>query len=220
MIKVSQINMDENLKQVAAGYSNLLENSDLLEQGAAVDLVESLPTVQRHMPQISNDFLDCMSKAPKTIHDLQDGVVVETYEFEKGNEAELGLLGFLNVSLANKEKVTVVEYLQHGSILCNNRFLKYGVGCRLMMRIKSHKRGAKLNTPQQITASVIFDKAEVTFSMRTVGITGPGVAKLNKAGSLAENTYTNFMTEVSNLIVDMYKKESSYKILPQPLFLQ
>lgn len=78
--------------------------------------------------------------------------------------------------------------------------------------------GAKLNTPQQITASVIFDKAEVTFSMRTVGITGPSIASLNKAGTMSENTYTNFMTEVSKLIVEMYKDNSGIIIKPQPLF--
>lgn len=219
MIKVSKINIDNNLEKIAKGYSSILENSKL-ENGISINFTKSILPTPSGFPDIPQNFLNCMSSAPKRIQDLKDGVIIENYEFEKGDEEKLGLLGFLNISLAEKEKVTVVEYMQHGSIICNGKLLKYGIGCRLMLRIKSHKRGAKLNTPQQITASVIFDKAEVVFSMRTFGITGPGLAKLNQTGTMSENTYANFMAEVSNLIVDMYNEKSNYIIYPQPLFLQ
>jgi hypothetical protein len=220
MIKISDAIIDKDLRKFAEGYSNIVENYRGIDTGIAVDFAKAANLKTEGMQEIPEEFRDCLALAPKGIRDLKDGVSIETYEFEKGNEAELGFLGFANLSISNKEKITVIEYMQYGSVLCKNKMLKYGVGCRLMLRIRKHKRGAKLNTPQQITASVIFDKAEVSFSMRTFGITGKGVARLNQAGTFTENTYTNFMTEVSNLIVDIYSNDSDYIILPQPLFFK
>ena len=35
-----------------------------------------------------------------------------------------------------------------------------------------------------------------------------------------ENTYVEFLNEISNLIVDIYNQETSFIIDPQPLFLK
>lgn len=162
----------------------------------------------------------CWQDRPKLITDLTDGVLVDAYSFKKGDERKLGLLGFLNVSLSKNQKVIVVEYSQEGTQYCNNQKYKFGVGARLMMKVTASKRNAKLNTPQQITASVIFDRAEVTYSLKTFGITGPGVGRLNKTGTLSEDTYQEFIQEISRLIVDMYKKDNTFIVVPQPLVLK
>ncbi|WP_422105066.1 hypothetical protein [Winogradskyella sp.] len=86
-----------------------------------------------------------------------------------------------------------------------------------MMKITKSDKKAKLNTPQQITASVIFGRAEVTYSLKTFGIVGPGISKLSKTGALTEDTYQAFIQEISNLIVEMYKENSSFIVTPQPL---
>jgi hypothetical protein len=218
MIKASQIHLDGNLKEMAESYTNILEHTSL-KDGINFDLIQTFKSPPIEIPDVPPIYIDCLSKAPQTIYDLQDGTLTRTLEFSKGDESKLSLMGFVGLTLSHREKVTVVEYMQYGSVLCEGKLLRYGIGCRMMLRIKEYKRGAKLNTPQQITASVIFDKAEVTYSMRTVGITGPGIASLNNAGNMSEDTYTNFMTEVSKLIVDIYSKKSTYIIKPQPLFL-
>ena len=134
-----------------------------------------------------------------------------------GDENSLNLLGFINIDIKKHERVTVVEYLQKGSIYCEGNIKKFGIGARLMMRVTSHKKNAMLDTPQQITASVIFGKATVRFSMHTFGITGPGVADLNRVGSITENTYSSFISGISDLLSKAYQGSNQYVILPQPL---
>jgi hypothetical protein len=187
---------------------------------------KKLATLDSIGSNLKNDNLkgliknECWNNRPKTIRDLTDGVLIDAYSFEKGDEKKLGILGFFNVELTDKQKVIVVEYSQEGTQYCDNKPNKYGIGARLMMKVTKSKRNAKLNTPQQITASVIFGRAEVTYSLRTFGITGSGIGKLNKTGSLSEDTYQEFIQEISNLIVEMYKKESSFIVVPQPLPLK
>jgi hypothetical protein len=160
---------------------------------------------------------NCFAQRPRRIEDLKDGVVIDAYDFVDGDEKRLGLLGFLNIDIKKHERVTVIEYLQKGSMECNGKTTSYGIGARLMMRVKSHKRNARLDTPQQITASVVFGKATVRFSMHTFGITGPGVAHLNRAGSITESTYTNFINAISELLAEAYEGGQKYIIEPQLL---
>ncbi len=216
--EAKKIVLSPELEELATAYSKIMIETlnDTLGTNKANDVIEDNPGV---IP-IPTEYRTCLTSAPSKIRDLKDGVIVDAYEFYKGDEKKLGFLGFANVNIKEEEKVTVVEFAQHGSQNCNNYLLKYGVGARLMMRVTSSKRRAKLETPQQITASVIFGQASVKFSMRTFGITGPGVSRLNKVGTVTENTYSNFMSEISNLIVDVYKDTSEFIISPQPLFLK
>jgi hypothetical protein len=172
--------------------------------------------------EIPERFKKCLdsSTAPKGIRDLKYGMSLDAYKFDKSNQAKLGFLGFGNVDIEDNETVIVVEYKQTGTQRCDNLQLFYGVGARIMMQIKSKKRNAKVNTPQQISASVTFGRADVLFSVKTFGITGPGVARLIKSGTMTENTYVEFLNEISTLIVDAYSDTTKFEITPQPLFLK
>lgn len=159
----------------------------------------------------------CILFAPTGIQELKDGVVIDAYDFFDGDEKALNLLGFFNIDIKKEERITVIEFLQKGSVYCKGELKKYGIGARLMMRVTSHKKKAKLDTPQQITASVIFGQATVKFSMHTFGITGPGVANLNRVGSITENTYSSFISGISDLLADAYEGSNQYIIAPQLL---
>lgn len=187
-------------------FSPLIANSNLNENQAV-------------FAQCDRNILyqNCFGSRPTTIQDLQDGVVIDAYDFVDGDEKALGLLGFFNVDIKKHERITVIEYLQKGSSSCNGIIKNYGIGARLMMRVTSHKRNARLDTPQQITASVIFGKATVRFSMHTFGITGPGVAHLNRVGSITENTYSSFISGISDLLAEAYEGSKQYIISPQLL---
>jgi hypothetical protein len=172
--------------------------------------------------EIPERFKRCLdsSTAPKGIRDLKYGMSLDAYKFDKNNQVKLGFLGFGNTDIEDNETVIVVEYKQTGTQRCDNLQLFYGVGARIMMHIKSKKRNAKVNTPQQISASVTFGRADVLFSVKTFGITGPGVARLIKSGTMTENTYVEFLNEISSLIVDSYSDTTRFEITPQPLFLK
>ena len=219
------INYDENFHSIYAAKNisdfNLDMSDDEIEsvgkQLAIFNSMENNEKIDNLKGIIENE---CWNVRPKTIRDLTDGVLIDAYSFDKGDEKKLGLFGFFNIELSDKQKVIIVEYSQEGTQYCDSKPIKYGIGARLMMKVNKSKRNAKLNTPQQITASVIFGRAEVTYSLKTFGITGPGIGKLNKTGSLSEDTYQEFIQQISNLIVEMYKKESSFIVVPQPLPLK
>jgi hypothetical protein len=154
---------------------------------------------------------------PKTIEELNSGMLFDSYEFKTNDKQKLGLLGFFNVNIDNYKKVIVTEYLQYGTKFFSGEELKFAIGARMMLRVDSYSLGAKLNSPQQITASVIFGKASVSFSIATLGITGPCVAGLVKAGKLNDDSYSNFIKDVSVLIANAYKKNSNCIINPQPI---
>lgn len=91
--------------------------------------------------KIPPELMKCLSSdtAPRTIQDLTDGISLDSYRFEKENQATLGILGFGNVEIGNKETVIVVEYKQSGSQYCNNNQLFYGVGARMLLHVKNKK---------------------------------------------------------------------------------
>lgn len=167
--------------------------------------------------EIPSGYITCQSTAPKDIKGLLDGVSLQAYEYQKGDELSLAALGFANITFGKSEKVTVVEFSQTGSQMCSGEQLHYGVGARMMLRIRNMKGNAKVNTPQQISASVTFGRAEVTYSMKTFGIVGPGVSNLVKNGDLTGDTYVEFLKSISELIISMYDPKSPYIVTPQPL---
>ena len=54
-------------------------------------------------------------------------------------------------------------------------------------------------------------------ALHTFGITGPGVANLNRVGSITENTYSSFISGISDLLADAYEGSNQYIIYPQLL---
>ena len=152
---------------------------------------------------------------PSSIRDLKDGVSLLSYDFHTGDEKKLGLMGFLNVDILKDSKITVLEFAQFGSSQCEGKNLPYGIGARLMLQVTKKKKSAKLETPQQITASVIFEKAEVKYSMRTFGISGPKVSQLIRAGILSENTSNDFINSIADIVSNAYSPTSDYVITPQ-----
>lgn len=216
--KLNELGLNPDLKEILRNSVMLNDETRKSQKALVLD-----PTkLDDGYIKIPEEFKKCIdsTNAPKTIQDLKSGLTLDAYRFDKDNQAKLGFLGFGNVEIKKKESVIVVEYKQTGTQRCDDFNLFYGIGARLMMHIRENKRSAKVNTPQQISASVIFGKADVTFSVKTFGITGPGVSRLVKAGTLNENTYIEFLNEISNLIVDIYKQESVFEVEPQPLFLK
>jgi hypothetical protein len=158
-------------------------------------------------------------KIPKSIHELTEGLKFESYEFNTRNFANLSLLGFTTNGLEKNMKVIVTEYMQTCKVHYKGNNYIYGIGARMMMRISKSSFRAKVDSPQQVTASVVFGRATVKYNLLTIGIVGPGTESLLRSGALTEDTYTNFILAVSKLIVDAYKDTSTYIITPQLLII-
>jgi hypothetical protein len=223
--QVSTIKIDTTLVKVQ--FSAINSQIDYLNEIAPANgrlEVENLNALKAIISQVvdTNDLLNLTSncRQPIGINDLKDGISLESFDFLKGDEQKLGLMGFLNVNISNFYKVTIVEFSQIGSVVCNGKLLPYGVGARLMLQVTKRRKDAKLETPQQITASVVYNRAQVRYSIKTFGITGPKTAALIRSGTLSENTCSDFINAIADVIVDAYKKDSEYIIFPQYLPLR
>lgn len=186
-----------------------------------VDSQENVLFTSSDIFKIPDDYRACYNhpSAPKTIKDLNYGISLEATKIEKDNSGDLSLFGFGNISLGKKETAIVVEFMQYGFQKCDSVNLTYGVGARMLMHVKVRKGNAKVDSPQEVSASIIFNKASAKFSIKTFGIVGPGVASLVRAGTVTENTYPEFIKEIANLISNAYQSEE-YTITPHPLFLK
>jgi hypothetical protein len=171
------------------------------------------------IPEVPAEFLPCYADRPTKIQELTEMANFRFLNCEDSDELSLGLLGFFNISKKNYKKMLIVEYAQTGNKLCGNKLLRYGVGARMILKVSRASWFAKLHTPQQMTASVIFGRATVEYEIVTFGITGPALSAFAKPGVLHEDSYGNFIREMGTLMLDVYKNKSAYIITPQPLFL-
>ena len=141
------INYDENFHSIYAAKNisdfNLDMSDDEIEsvgkQLAIFNSMENNEKIDNLKGIIENE---CWNVRPKTIRDLTDGVLIDAYSFDKGDEKKLGLFGFFNIELSDKQKVIIVEYSQEGTQYCDSKPIKYGIGARLMMKVNKSKRNA------------------------------------------------------------------------------
>ncbi len=169
--------------------------------------------------KLSNELSKCLDKIPSDIHGLKDGMMFRFFELKVGQEAVLGALGF-KLNIGSVKKAMIVEIFQTGSHNCDEKIYNYGVGARFFLQVKSKKFGAKLDSPQQITASVIFGKASVTYEWRTFGLTGAGIEPyIGGTGELNENSYNNFVHGMHKIFADAYKNDKKIIVFPQPILI-
>lgn len=216
---ISDSDIKANLK-IAVAEESLDEFIDEIEQKENLTSIINDVIKKNNDPiKIPVEFQDCWPARPTKLNQMTDGLELTAREFTSENQTGLAVLGF-GGKIEKNEKVIVIQFFQKGSQICNNNILKWGFGARLKMHVKSNRKRAKLNTPQQLTASVMFGLAEVTYEMKTYGIVGPGTANLVKLGAVTENTYQDFLKGVADLLVNIYNNQSDYIITPQPLFLE
>ncbi len=169
-------------------------------------------------PHKPNSNSDCQATRPSSINDLTEGLRLRTHNFNRDNQIGLGLFGFGHVNIGKKEKVVLVEYLQTGKHFCKNETTRYGIGARMMMKITTKSKQAKLNTPQQISASVTFGYCSVVYELDLVGISGEATSNFIKmGGNLDGDTYNEFIDSVTDIVSAAYNNEERYVIDPQKL---
>lgn len=176
--------------------------------------------VEQNQFQSLGDSYDCIKRnAPKTILDLNDGIRFHSYELNSNDSTILNLIGFSNVNFKRNTKLVVVEFSQTGSFNCHKEKHTFGIGARMLLKIKvkGFGIGVKLDSPFQIAASMIYGKVSVSYSVVTFGIVGAQTTKLLKTGNLSEDTYSNFVTDISEIINLAYQKDSGISIKPQPM---
>tara|TARA_R110001599_G_scaffold331474_1_gene546276 strand:+ start:759 stop:1613 length:855 start_codon:yes stop_codon:yes gene_type:complete len=146
---------------------------------------------------------------------------MQVYYFNKSSKTHLKLLGFGGINLKGNEIVCIAEYSQRVSIPCaDNNDVTWGFGIRMMMHVKSSEKGAKLDNPSKIAASVTFGYASVSYSIKTFGVAGPGIADFIDADDMTTNSYGRFTGLIAKFIREIYSTSNTYDIDPRVMLVE
>ena len=128
------------------------------------------------------------------------------------------VFGYGGGELGKKETLLIVDFVQHKDIQCTDgKTQRYGVGARLFLHITKKKRGLNLTLPQ-LAANVELDRAQVTYTISTIGITGSSVIDALPTGSNFDvENYAKVINSVDNIIRLAKDNEDGVVIEPQLL---
>lgn len=159
------------------------------------------------------------STKPKNLSDLNDGYDVFYYFVEKNIAAKMGFIPMGAVgSLKHKSKILVYEFCQYRKDFCTvgseSIPIRWGVGVRLVLTIKSYKRKIELTNRYKLSAAVEQGKAEVTYKLSTFGLTGTPI-KLS-IPKLSGDFDKHANKEVTNAVNKIIAKMENTKTVVKP----
>jgi len=92
----------------------------------------------------------------------------------------------------------------------------WGVGAQAILHVRNAKRGVNLSRPSILAAAVEFNRAEVYFSMDTLGVTGSAIRRvLPEAGAFHVENYGRMVSAIDQ--VRMLLDAPGVTIRPRPL---
>ena len=208
----------ENMESMVPSISEVDENKTLFESNA-----ETFETSSDYEIEDLNLAFDiaCLDPANAPNWEQLNNVSMRSYYFNKKNKGGLKLLGFGGFDISKNQVVCVVEYSQKKIIPCDDDYLTWGFGIRMMMHIKKADKNAKLDSPTKIAASVTFGYASASYSVQTFGVAGPGIADFIEAGDdMTSNTYSRFISLTANFVREIYGEQNNYNITPELILIE
>lgn len=134
---------------------------------------------------------------PTTVEALSSGMQKLFYHVTRQNGLSLKLFGMGSMQLGKRETMLIVDFIQYKDKRCEEDYIRFGVGARLFLHIKKVRRGVSITELPQLAAAVEGGKAEVTFQIKTIGVTGDRVNEaLPRAGKFDVEAYS----EVTNAV--------------------
>ncbi|MEW7291055.1 hypothetical protein [Aquimarina sp. 2304DJ70-9] len=155
---------------------------------------------------------------PTNMAELTGGLKKYFYKFTSSTTVNLDALGYGGGSLGKKEMLLMIDFVQHKEVQCDDgKSRKYGVGSRLFLHITKKKRGVNLTLPQ-LAANVELNRAEVAYTISTIGIVGPSVIDALPTGSNFDvENYAKVVNAVDNIIRLAKDNEEGVVVTPQLL---
>lgn len=139
-------------------------------------------------------------KKPTTVADLSSGMQKLFYHVTKQNGLSLKVFGIGGVQLGKRETMLIVDFIQYKDKRCEKDDIRFGVGARLFLHIKKVRRGVSITELPQLAAAVESNKAEVTFQIKTIGITGNRVNEaMPSAGKFDVEAYSEVTSAVDRI---------------------
>lgn len=128
-------------------------------------------------PELSKDTSSALGEEhctgiPTKISDFNSDWTYRFYRLTSVNSAEAGVLGFKG-TISKKEVVLVKDYSLSRDGQCNGKDIRFGIGLRLFVKVKSTKKTAEIGTIPKVAASVEFNKAEASYELTGYGFNIP-----------------------------------------------
>lgn len=160
----------------------------------------------------------CTFPVPQGAKDLKSGFEFKYSILSKNAAASLQVLGFGGGNYDRKAVHVVVEFMQKQHFVCMADTVTFGAGLIALLSIEKQSGKVDVTNLPQVAASVTLGKLKASYSLKTIGITGP--IALNALPSNFEfdtESYKEFF-KVIDLIKSLYETDpDKLNICPQLL---
>ncbi len=163
-------------------------------------------------------FSNICENIPENMAELTGGIKKYFYKFSSKSSANLDAFGYGGGSLENKETLLIVDFVQHKDIFCTDgKKRTFGVGARLFLKISKKKRNISFGLPK-LAANVELGKAEVEYTISTIGLTGDKILDVLPTGNEFDvENYAKIVNSIDNIIKLAKDNTDGVNIEPQLL---
>lgn len=198
-----------------------VQNSDgkiIIVDTLFLDPDESSVELSLFNEQTSDALIGWANQRPKTMIELTSGLHKFYYMFDARNQMEVDLTGFASGHLGKREKLLVVDYSVFKWVGSGDKKEKWGVGVRLFLRISKMKKSAFVAKLPLLAATAEFGKAEITYSISTIGITGEKViCAIPPSGEFNVDGYAKVVNAVDEIMKLAAEGGKGVSVVPQYL---
>ncbi|EDP94470.1 hypothetical protein U8527_12465 [Kordia algicida OT-1] len=175
----------------------------------------------RDSKKIENRIYDCKYKIPRNLEDLTSGFQYRYYLFNSDNIAALQAFGIADIKSQRKAQYLVIDYIQYSDFKCSNLpTIRYAVGLRSELKFIKTKDSIGINgkgSLAKLAAQVELGRAEVNFSLKTIGLTGV-LARQNipQGVSFDVSTYKDFQNSIEFLKTRLENEQKDSSLIVKP----
>jgi hypothetical protein len=136
-------------------------------------------TIEQNNESLKIPYRTCRYKIPKTLADLTSGLTFRYYRFNGSMKASMQAFGIASSGVDTDTDFIVIDYLQYKDCVCDGLPpIRYAAGLRTelkFVKLSSRTEFNSIGSMPQIAAQVQLGQTKVTFSMKSIGLTGPAV---------------------------------------------
>lgn len=168
---------------------------------------------QGHQTIYASDIYDdpivnCNYSIPDSLDDLNSGFQYRYYLFTGETKSAMQAFGITDVSADFETQYLIIDYIQFKDCKCSGiPNTRYAVGLRSELRISKMNIKSDFNgvgSLASLAANVELGNAEVSFSLKTIGITGAKAREIIPGGvSFDVTTYKDFQNAIDFLKSDI-----------------
>lgn len=163
--------------------------------------LSSMEVATSTLAQTLKTEADCQVAQPKNLSDLVGGWTIFFHHLNLESAAKVGIISIGEVQTNMGKEVYVYEQMNYKDVdNCKGGMITYGAGVRLTILAKKLNASADLSSLGAIAAAAEVNMAEVTVSMKTIGLSGPDInAAIPPAGSYNVEKHVQYLQAIDNI---------------------